>query len=408
MHILLVHQFFLGENDSGGSRFNQFVKYWEEQGHTVTVLAGTVNYSTGQKDDKYKGRIITEENPSEATRVLRCYVSDGYNKNFIGRLFGYFSFNLSSTLALFKVKKPDIILVTSPPLFVGITGIIGKFLKRKPLIFEIRDLWPESAIDTGVLTSKPIIKIAYLVEKLSYKAADKINVLTPAFREKLISRKNINPQRIVYVPNGADTDIFMPDETVTWVREEYGLQNKFILTYMGAHGLANNLSSLLEVAKKIKELDGDVHFMLIGDGMKKPELMEYAELNNLTNVTFVDAQPKNIMPDFCNSSDLCTAVLQDIDTFKTVYPNKVFDYMSCKKPILLGIDGVVRELVEDSNAGVYVNPNEAENVVKKILELKKNPGRLEQMGNNGYEFVIKNFERKTLAQKYTSYMEEII
>lgn len=408
MHILLVHQFFLGENDSGGSRFNQFVKYWEEQGHTVTVLAGTVNYSTGQKDEKYKGRIITEENLSGAIRVLRCYVSDGYNKNFIGRLFGYFSFNLSSTFALFKVKKPDIILVTSPPLFVGITGIIGKFLKRKPLIFEIRDLWPESAIDTGVLTSKPIIKIAYLVEKLSYKAADKINVLTPAFREKLISKKNVNPERIIYVPNGADTDIFIPDDTVTWVRDEYGLQYKFIVTYMGAHGLANNLSSLLDVAKEIKDLDENVHFMLIGDGMKKPELMEYAELNNLTNVTFVDAQPKNVMSDFCNSSDLCTAVLQDIDTFKTVYPNKVFDYMSCKKPVLLGIDGVVRELVEDSNAGVYVNPNETENVVKNILELKNNPSRLEQMGNNGYEFVIKNFERKNLAKKYISYMEETI
>src|SRR5699024_289795 len=134
---------------------------------------------------------------------------------------------LSSTLALFKVKKPHIILVTSPPLFVGITGIIGKILKRKPLIFEIRDLWPESAIDTGVLTSKPIIKIAYLVEKISYKAADKINVLTPAFKEKLITKKNINPKNIIYVPNGADTDIFKPDDSVTWVREKYNLQNKF-------------------------------------------------------------------------------------------------------------------------------------------------------------------------------------
>lgn len=408
MHILLVHQFFLGKNDSGGSRFNQFVKYWEEQGHTLTVLAGTVNYSTGYKDDKYKGKIITEENLSESTKVLRCYVSDGYNKNFLGRLFGYFSFNLSSTLALFKVKKPDIILVTSPPLFVGITGIIGKFLKRKPLIFEIRDLWPESAIDTGVLTSKPIIKIAYMVEKLSYKVADKINVLTPAFKEKLITKKNINPNKIIYVPNGADTDIFKPDDSVKWVREKYNLQNKFIITYMGAHGLANNLTSLLEVAKKIKNLDEEVHFMLIGDGMKKTELIEYAEFNNLTNVTFIDAQPKNLMPDFCNSSDLCTAILQDIDTFKTVYPNKVFDYMSCKKPILLGIDGVARILVEDNEAGVYVNPNETDNFVKEILELKSNQNRLDDMGNNGYEFVIKNFERSNLAQKYTTYMEEFI
>ena len=408
MHILLVHQFYLGENDSGGSRFNQFVKYWEELGHTVTVLAGTVNYSTGQKDSKYNGSIIFEENPSKSTRVIRCYVSEGYNKNFLGRLFGYFSFNLSSTIALFKVKKPDVILVTSPPLFVGITGIIAKILKRKPLIFEIRDLWPESAIDTGVLTSKPLIKIAYLVEKISYKFADKINVLTPAFKDKLISKKNINPNKILYVPNGADTDIFVPNNNVQWVRDKYGLNDKFIVTYMGAHGLANNLKSLLKVAKDIESLDERVHFMFIGDGMKKSELVDYAKTNDLGNVTFVDAQPKSIMPDFCNSSDLCTAFLQDIDTFKTVYPNKVFDYMASKKPILLGIDGVVRELVEDNGAGVYVNPNNTEMVIKKIMELKNNPSKLDQMGTNGYEFVIKNFDRKALAKKYANYMGELI
>lgn len=408
MHILLVHQFYLGDNESGGSRFNQFVKYWEQKGHTVTVLAGTVNYSTGKKASKYDGKIITEENPSTNVKVYRCYVSDGYNKNFIGRLFGYFSFNLSSTLALFKVNKPDVILVTSPPLFVGITGIIAKFLKQKPLIFEIRDLWPESAIDTGVLTSKPIIKIAYLIEKLSYKFSDRINVLTPAFKEKLIFKKNVDSKKVLYVPNGADTDIFKPSNDVKWVREKYKLEDKFVITYMGAHGLANNLQSLLNVAKEMIQIDKSVHFMLIGDGMKKSELIEFAQTNSLDNVTFVDAHPKDVMPDFCNSSDLCTAVLQDIDTFKTVYPNKVFDYMSCKKPIVIGIDGVARELVENNEAGVYVNPNNTTKFVETILKLKEDKELMSKMGENGYNFVLENFEREKLAKNYLEYMKELI
>src|SRR5699024_8857552 len=141
-------------------------------------------------------------------------------------------------------------------------------------------------------------------------------------------------------------DIFQPDNNVDWIRDKHNLHGKFVVTYTGAHGLANNLFSLLKVALKIKKIDDSVHFMLVGDGMKKKELIEFAENNELTNVTFIEAQPKIKMPDFCNSSDICTAVLQDIDTFKTVYPNKVFDYMSCKKPIIIGIDGIARELVE--------------------------------------------------------------
>ncbi|WP_017548154.1 glycosyltransferase family 4 protein [Salinicoccus carnicancri] len=408
MHMLLVHQFFLNQNGSGGSRFNQFVKYWEEQGHTITVLAGTVNYTTGMKDSKYKGKFITEERISPSVKVLRCHVSEGYNKNFIGRLFGYFSFNLSSTFALFKVKKADVIVVTSPPLFVGITGIIAKTLKRKPLIFEVRDLWPESAIDTGILTSRPIIQLAYLIEKFSYKAADRINVLTPAFKNKLVVDKEVSEDKIIYIPNGADSDIFIPKEDVGWVREKYQLKDKFIITYMGAHGLANNLISLLKAAKKIKNIDQDVHFMLIGDGMKKKELVEYANQHGLDNVTFIDAQPKESMPDFCNTSNLCTAILQDNDTFKTVYPNKVFDYMSCKKPILLGIDGIARDLVEKNDAGIYVSPNNTDEMVDTILSLKGNRKRLNEMGINGYNFVVENFERKTLAKKYISHMEELV
>ncbi|WP_342388772.1 glycosyltransferase family 4 protein [Salinicoccus bachuensis] len=408
MHILLVHQFYLGESDSGGSRFNQFVKYWEDRGHTITVLAGTVNYTTGKKNEKYKGKFITKEKISEKVTILRCHVSDNYNKNFLGRLGGYFSFNFSSAIALFKTSKPDIILVTSPPLFVGLTGILAKITKRKPLIFEVRDLWPESAIDMGILTSKPIIKLAYLIEKLSYKTADKINVLTPAFKNKLVNQKSVTESKIIYVPNGADTDIFQPESKVGWVRDKYNLHDKFIVTYMGAHGIANNLITLLKAAKKLQAIDNEIHFMLIGDGMKKPELVEYAKENGINNVTFVAAQSKAVMPDFCNTSDLCTAILQNNSTFRTVYPNKIFDYMSCKKPVLIGIDGIAKELVVNNNAGVYVNPDNMNEMVDKILTLKNNPSLLEEMGNNGYEFVINNFQRQKLADKYVEAMEEVI
>lgn len=408
MKILVLHQYFLGKNDPGGSRFNQFVKYWEEKGHDITVVAGTVHYATGEKEDKYKGKWVVKEDYSPNVKLVRTYVSESYNKSFVGRLWGYFSFTFSSLYAiLFKVKKHDVLIVTSPPLFVGITGVITKFIKRTPMVFEIRDLWPESAIDTGVLTNKLIINIAYSVEKMSYRFADRINVLTPAFRNALISKKNVLPEKISFVPNGADLDIFQPGPLNNWVREKYNLQGKFVITYMGAHGVANHLVSLLDLAEKLK-INEDIVILLIGDGMKKAELMKEADRRDLKNVLFIESQPKAKIPDFCNASDICTAVLKKVDTFKTVYPNKVFDYMSCAKPILLGIDGVARQLVEESNSGYYVDPEDSQIFADKVLFLKENKEHRDELGENGLKYVKENFSREILAQKYINVLEEIV
>ena len=408
MKILVLHQYFLGKDDPGGSRFNQFVKYWEEMGHEITVVAGTVHYSTGEKEEKYKGKFVVKEEYSENVNIIRTYVSESYNKSFLGRLWGYFSFTLSSLWAiLFHVKKHDVMIVTSPPLFVGITGILAKIFKRIPMVFEIRDLWPESAIDTGVLSSKPIIKIAYLVEKMSYRFANRINVLTPAFKEVLIKKKRIAEEKICFIPNGADLDIFKPGPKDNWVRKKYNLQDKFVVTYMGAHGVANHLDSLIDVAKEFTE-DENVVIVLIGDGMKKVELKQRVEVEGIKNLLFVDSQPKHTIPDFCNASDICTAVLKKVETFKTVYPNKVFDYMSCAKPILLGIDGVARELVEESGSGYYVDPENAKGFADKIRELRKDEKLRTRLGENGYIFVREHFSREALADKYIKELERVV
>lgn len=407
MKVLVLHQYFLGKEDPGGSRFNQFVKYWEEMGHEITVVAGTVHYATGKKEERYKGKWVVKEPYSSNVEVVRTYVSEAYNKSFIGRLWGYFSFTISSLWAiLFHVKKHDVMVVTSPPLFVGVTGVLTKWLKRTPLVFEIRDLWPESAIDTGVLTNPLIIKMAYFVEKLSYKFSNKINVLTPAFKQKLIENKGINEKKIIFVPNGADLDIFEPGPRDNWVREQYGLKDQFVVTYMGAHGVANHLESLLDTAKEFSEHER-VTFVLIGDGMRKSVLQQKAKEEGITNVIFIDSQPKHKIPDFCNASDICTAVLKKVDTFKTVYPNKVFDYMSCAKPILLGIDGVARELVEESGAGYYVDPENPKVFAARIRELKENPRLRERLGNSGLAFVKENFSREVLAKRYVDELKKV-
>jgi len=400
LKILIVHQFFLGKQDAGGSRWNQFAKYWSEAGHKIIVLAGMVHYAKGAKRPEYKGKFIVVEDESENIEVVRCHVSEAYNRSFIGRFWAYLSFAFSSIWAgLFHVGKCDVMICTSPPLTVGFTGWILSKFKRIPMVFEVRDLWPESAIDTGVLTNKWLIRLSYWLEKKSYSSAKWINVLTPAFEQVLVTKKHIRPDRISMIPNGADTDIIRTGDRNNWVRQKLDLDDKFVVTYVGAHGKANHLIQILEGAKILKN-NPDVVIMLIGDGMEKAMLKDKAAEWNLDNVIFIDSVPKNIIADYIAASDVCTAVLKKVDTFKTVYPNKVFDYMSACRPVIVGIDGVARELIEEAQAGLYVEPENAEAFAQAVMKLRADRALVKRYGKNGLRFVKQNFDRSVLAAKY--------
>jgi glycosyltransferase involved in cell wall biosynthesis len=405
MHILVVHQYFLGKKDAGGSRWNQFAKYWAQAGHKITILAGTVHYATGRKLPKYKGRFIVREQEQENVQVLRCHVSESYNKSFAGRFWAYLSFAFSTVWAgLFYVGKCDVIICTSPPLSVGLTGWILSRFKRAPMVFEVRDLWPESAIDTGVITNRWLIKMSYWLERKSYRSANWINVLTPAFEKALVDKKKVKPQRISVIPNGADLDIFKPGQRDNWVREKYTLGDRLVVTYVGAHGVANHLIQILETAKLLKD-DPSVVFMLVGDGMEKPMLKEKAAQWRLDNVVFVDSVPKDVIVDYVAASDVCTAVLKKVDTFKTVYPNKVFDYMSGARPIIIAIDGAARELIEKAGAGLYVEPEDPKQFAQAVLRFKEDPDFRKDCAQSGLKFVSEHFARSALAVKYMGILE---
>ncbi len=407
MKIDILHQYYLKQNEGGGSRFNQFAKYWSEN-NEINVFAGMVNYTTGRKGSEYKGKIFVTEKESEKITINRVHVSQSYNRSFLGRLWGYFSFTFFSTIKMLFSKSGDILIATSPPLTVACTALIIKKIKRIPLVFEIRDLWPESAIQTGVLKNKFLIKFSYWIEKITYRNADIINVLTPAFKDVLINDKGVNEKKIIFIPNGADLDLMKPDIKNNIIREKYRLENKFVILYTGAHGIANNLFQLIYTAEKLKNYQNIV-FMLIGDGMEKEELKLYAKNHGLNNVIFVDSVPKHEIGNYINAADVCTAILKKNDVFKTVYPNKVFDYMACKRPIIVGIDGIARKLiVEDAKAGFYVEPENTDKFVETIIKMYSDRHGTEEMGNNGYEFVNNNFSRKSLGENYLNYLKKII
>lgn len=410
MRILLIHQYFLEKDDPGGSRFNEMTRTWSEQGHDITVLSGMMHANKSEKRPEYKGKHFVHKQHDKVS-VWRCHVSESYNKSFLGRLWGYFSFVFSSIWAgLFKVKgKFDLILVTSPPLFVGITAYTISIVKRIPFVFEIRDLWPESAIDTGVVTNKMIIRFAYWFEAFIYRKAKLINVLTPAFRKTLIDVKEVPVSKIIFIPNAADFSL--SDEILaSFDREAFrmveGINDKFVITYVGAHGVANHLIQILDTAELLA--DTPVLFQLIGDGMQKKMLIEEAGKRHLTNVRFVDSVPKKEVFKYIIASDMGTSVLKRVDTFKTIYSNKSFDYMACKRPILLVIDGVSRELIEEADCGVFAEPERPEDIAAKIRIYLDNSDLLKKQGENGYLYAKNHFDREKLAMKYMGYLQEVI
>lgn len=410
MRILLIHQYYLEDDDHGGSRWNEINRKWTEEGHQVTVIAGMMHYTSSQKREEYKGKWFKKKTQG-AVEVMRCHVSESYNANFAGRLWAYFSFVFSSCWAgLFKVKgKYDVIIVTSPPLFVGISGYLLSLFKQTPYVFEIRDLWPESAIDTGVVTNKFIIKLAYALEKFIYKKATLINVLTPAFRDTLIHKKGITKEKIIFIPNAADfslSDDLVQNFDVKDFKNRNDLNDKFVIIYVGAHGVANHLDQVLETANLLK--DKNVLFLLIGEGMEKPRLIKKAKSENIQNVRFINPVPKAEVFKYILSSDMGTSVLKNVETFKTVYSNKTFDYMACKKPILMAIDGVSRDLVEQANAGIYVQPENPEDFALKIRQYLSNPKEIIRQGENGYRFAKENFDRMILADKYINSIKKAI
>lgn len=410
MKILVVHQYYLMPGQSGGSRFNEMSRLWSERGHQVTVIAGTMNHDTGRAPERYRGKWVTEEQDG-AVRVIRCHVPATYGKSYAGRMWAFFGFTLSASTAALQAERADVVVATSPPLVAVIPGWVAARLsfRPSPWIFEIRDLWPESAVTTGVIGKDSLLtRLLYAIEKWACKSASKINVLTPAFREDLITRGLAPVEKIAFIPNGADIERFVPGPRDNEVRREFGWNDRFVAMYAGAHGRANAVDQLLNTAELLRARP-DVLIACVGDGTERKRLETEARQRGLTNIVFHGAHPKDRMPEIVRASDLGMAVLQNNPTFRTVYPNKVFDYMSCGRPVLVAIDGVARKLICDqAQAGVFAEPENPEAIAAEVLRLAGDRDLCAAFGRKGREWVLANAGREGLADRYLEVMQDLV
>jgi glycosyltransferase involved in cell wall biosynthesis len=403
MHILLIHQAFAALHEPGGTRHHEMARYLAARGHQVTIIASPVSYLTGKAGSKHIPW-VEHQTREPGVIVLRAYTYPALHKSFVHRIFSFFSFMIASFLIGLNVRKVDLVWGTSPPIFQGMTAWVLARLKRVPLLFEVRDLWPAFAIAIGVLRQPLLIRASEWLERFLYKHADQVVVNSPGFINHVQAR---GAMQIALVPNGAEVAMFDPAATGELFRQKLGLQDKYIALYAGAHGLSNDLGTLLEAAKQLSKLP-DLAIVLLGDGKEKPALQAQAAQMGLSNIHFVPPVPKNEMPDALAAANACIAILKPIPLYETVYPNKVFDYMAAGRPIVLAMQGVIREVIEEAQAGIAVFPGDADALAAAIRYLVEHPQEGSAMGLRGRRHVEHNFNRPTLADHMAHIMEKMV
>jgi len=398
MHILLIHQAFASLNEPGGTRHHEFARFLAKQGHQVSIIASPVSYLTGKNTQNQQVEIEMEGKIS----IYRAYTYPALHQSFAHRLLSYFSFMISSFFISMKIKNVDIVWGTSPPIFQSFTAWLVSKIKRVPFLLEIRDLWPAFAIAVGVLKNKVLIIMSLWLERFLYHRADRIIVNSPGYTKHVQSKGG---QNVTLIPNGSDTNTFTPANTIQ-IRKELGWTDKFILLYAGAHGMSNDLPVILQAAKLIEKHD-DIKMVFIGDGKEKSNLIALAESLRLSNVEFLNPIPKNKIVEYLQASDVCIAILKPIELYKTTYPNKVFDYMAAEKPIILAIDGVIREVVESADCGIFCEPGKPHAIANAVLEMYSNRNGLAKIGKRGKVYLEQNFNRMIIAKDFSDMIEEI-
>ncbi len=403
MRILLIHQAFVSPKEAGGTRHFELSQHCRKQGIDFSIIASDISYLTGGKVNGKGGLISTEI--VQDTIIYRAYTYPALHKSFVWRVFSFISFMLSSIVAALRVKDVNAVIGTSPPIFQAFSAWLAAFIKGVPFILEVRDLWPEFAVDMGVLKNRALIKLSYRFARFLYARATHIIVNSPAYRDHLISI-GVSENKISLIPNGVDIGMFPMNSNGKLVRADLGLNGQFVVTYAGAIGLANDIPLILKAAERLCDRP-EIHFLVVGDGKERRNMEDMARGMGLRNVTFTGAMPKSRMPDVMSASDACLAVLQNIPMFKTTYPNKVFDYMASSKPTILAIDGVIREVVEMAGGGIFVPPGDDQALAQAVCQLSENPEQTMEMGDSARKYVAKYFNREKQAEKFVSLLHSI-
>ena len=354
MRILFISDNFPPEFNAPATRTYEHARYWVKWGHEVTVITCAPNFPDGKVFDGYKNHWYYSEN-IDGIKVVRVKTYITANKGFLLRILDYLSFMASSFFFSLFLKKPDIIVATSPQFFTAVGGWLLSAIRRVPFVFELRDLWPASIIAVSAMRENVLILFLERLELFLYNKAKLIIVLTESFKANLTSR-GVPENKIHFVPNGVENQIYSPRPKDKFLLDQLELSGKFIFGYIGTLGMAHGLASVLKVADKLRN-NPNIHFLFVGSGAERNSLIKMAEDMNLSNVTFVPPQPKSEIPNYLSICDVSLVHLKNNSVFKTVIPSKIFESMAMGIPILLAIpEGEASSIIRNTGSGYCLTP----------------------------------------------------
>lgn len=403
--ILFISPYYLPEIAAAAVCVSETAKRLVKRGHQVVVLTTVPNYPSGIVPLEYRGHLLQHE-MLDGVHVIRVWSYVTANKGFFRRILAQLSFSFCAPLLGGKaVGRPDVIIVQSPPLFDAIAARILAWWKRCPFVFMVSDLWPESAVQLGILRNRLLIRLSEWLEWSTYQRAGFVWVVTEGLRTRLIQR-GLSPDHIVLLTNGVDTVRFRPLPRAP-ARAKLGWDNRFTLLYAGNHGLVYKLETVLEAAEHLRD-DPDIHIVFVGDGVKKAELMAEALRRNLQNITFLDPVPHDDIPLLLAAADACLIPLRKMQLVEMALPVKMFEAMACARPILLGVDGEARRVaVEEAGAALYVEPQNASALVTAIRYLRQHPEQAESLGQKGRALVEARFSYDKLTMQLDAHLKTL-
>lgn len=404
MHILFLTHYFPPEVNAPASRTYENARHWVRAGHRVTVLTCVPNHPAGVAYPGYRNRLWQWEE-LDGIRVLRVKTYLSPNQGFSRRVLNYLSYQLSATLLAPLVAGVDLVVSTTPQFFCGLTGFLVSRMKRVPWVLEVRDLWPESIVTVGAMRRGRAVRLLERVESFMYRRADHVVALTHAFKRHITAR-GVPDQRVTVIKNGADLERFVPASRDNAFRAAYRLDGRFVASYVGTHGMAHALDLVLRAAQRLQS-DPRFLFLLVGDGAEKERLLAEKERLGLDNVLMLPQQPKELMPEILAASDASLVLLKNSELFRTVIPSKMFEVMAMARPIILGVAGESREIVEEGGCGLCIEPENLDGLVAALEQLAASPELAASLGDSGRRFVIGEYDREKLALRFLNLLSSL-
>jgi len=397
MRFLILTQYFPPETGAAQVRLKELAKGLQRQGHEVVVVTAFPNHPSGVIPPEYRGHWSMKDEV-EGLPVYRTWVYPVQRGRFWKRLLNYFSFTFSSLWGILKAGPCDVLFVESPPLFLGMTAVLGSWIKRARLVFNVSDLWPESAVALGLVTNKTMIRMTEALETWLYNRSWKLSAVTIGIRDTWIKR-GIPAKKIAFLPNGVNLELFRPLPPDQEFKDKLGLQDKFVLAYTGTMGYAQGLESVLEAAN-LSRSEPQYHFLFLGDGTEKPKLEEMAKKMKLPNVQFLGFQPVTDMPRYMSLARGSIIPLKKLKLFEGARPSKMFPAMGCAVPVIYSGEGEAVELIKEAGAGLTVEPENPQEMAQAIRSLYELSDQGKSMGENGRRYVEKHYSWDSIVSQW--------